>query len=197
MTERQKLSRRKLLLGLATVGVAGAGVGGGTVAYITDDESKTLTFESGSIVLVISPPAMDFDQDDGDEMKETSSLSNSGTLLAKEIQMSGLVLDGSKELQRASELTTFEYRGQGILGKIENRLSDVNNNGIYDLRDLKARVESNPIDLEALVSGDGLDPDGQETAELTIGVTMDYSQITSNSQTLSAELVLSAVQDSS
>jgi len=41
MTEKFKLSRRKALLGLGTIGLAGAGAGVGTSALFTDKESFT------------------------------------------------------------------------------------------------------------------------------------------------------------
>ncbi|WP_135661989.1 SipW-dependent-type signal peptide-containing protein [Halorhabdus rudnickae] len=54
MTERYELSRRKVLAGLGTIGLAGTGAGFGTTAYFNDTESfKDNTLTAGSLDLKV------------------------------------------------------------------------------------------------------------------------------------------------
>lgn len=191
---KTEISRRKLLIGVAGVGAASAVGGAGSYAYLSDQGEAIIEFQSGSIVLKISPETITFDQDDGDEMVESIEVQNIGTLSASQLSLDGVPLSGSNELKVASEVTTLEYRGTDILSNVQSVVPDANGNGIIDLHDLHNHFSSNPYALESQVGGDGLSPGGSETATLTIGVTMDYSQITQNSQTLSASVSLLAQQ---
>ncbi|WP_135661991.1 vWA domain-containing protein [Halorhabdus rudnickae] len=54
MSERYELSRRKVLAGLGTIGLAGAGAGFGTTAYFSDEETyENNTLTAGSLDLTV------------------------------------------------------------------------------------------------------------------------------------------------
>jgi len=153
-----------------------------------------MTFESGSIALDVSPQTLDFGQDRRTVSTATVDISNSGTLQARQLVLSGIELGGSEELQAGAEITTLTYRGTDILGAVEPAAGDTNGNGIFDLDDLSQFVADSGVPLEANVGGNGLAPDGDETASFTVGISFDYSQITENGQTLLARVNFEARQ---
>lgn len=205
------VTRRKLLGGMAIVGAASAGAGAGTYAYITDNETASFSFQSGSIILKISPKIVDFTeeaptennsednpQDDGDEMVTTITIENAGTLKARQLQLVGLTLEGPDDLKKAAEITTVEYEypdgsTQDALSNWEGATDDFNSNGIIDLDDTKQKFDGNyPTNL--LGAGNDLPPGLNGQFKLTLGVTYDYSKITTNGESLTASFEFSASQ---
>lgn len=205
------VTRRKLLGSVAIVGAASAGAGAGTYAYISDNEDASFSFQSGSILLRISPEIVDFtenepdgedstdnQQDDGDEMETTIAIENAGTLTAGALEIVGLTLEGDDDLKSGAELTSVEYEypdgsTHDALSDWEGATDDYNENGITDLADTKQKLDGKgPTSL----LGDGTDLSPDDQFKLTLGVTYDYSQITTNGGILTASFEFSASQQS-
>jgi predicted ribosomally synthesized peptide with SipW-like signal peptide len=78
MSEKLKLSRRKMLAGLGTIGIASGAAGYGTYAAFNDEESQNTTFTAGELDLRVSytasyngvPAARDNDGTDEIELVE-------------------------------------------------------------------------------------------------------------------------------
>jgi predicted ribosomally synthesized peptide with SipW-like signal peptide len=75
MSEKLKLSRRKMLAGLGTIGIASGAAGYGTYAAFNDEESQTTTFTAGELDLRVAYTAsyngekVANDSDDTDEIE--------------------------------------------------------------------------------------------------------------------------------
>jgi hypothetical protein len=176
MTDKAKLTRRKLLAGIATAGVAGVGAGAGTYSYLSDEANTPISFITGSLDVVATPESIDFEEDDGDSMTGTVTLSNKGTLPAKQVHWAGLGITGNANVAKAMKILKITYRGQDVTTVIRDRLSGSGNgNGIFDLHDIHLFLKKHTLRLEDLVDGDGLQSD-DETAELSVTVVVDYSQ---------------------
>jgi len=215
--DNNNVTRRKLLGSMAIVGAASAGAGAGTYAYITDNEDASFSFQSGSIILKISPEIIDFTeekldeensednkQDDGSEMRTTITVTNAGTLPVGRLLLDGMSLvteqSGADDLKKGAEVTTLDVvypngDAESILSSIDDATPDANGNNIFDLADLEDKANAN-TKLEMLRSGDTLKPLNANSFELTIGVTYDYSQVTTNGGSLTASLEFSAIQQS-
>lgn len=206
------ISRRKFLGAVAATGVA-TGVGGaGTYAYITDNSTAEISFQAGSIVLKISPKTIDFtsdtvdsgednEQDDGDEMKTTVTVTNAGTLPVGQLQLDGMSLTGPEDLKKAAEITTVEVNYGGSTsdetstwdGIIAGAGWDEDGDGKSDLIDLNAKLNGGEV-ISLLSSGQTLNPLEDNSLELTLGITYDYSQVTTNGGTLEADFEWTAEQ---
>lgn len=193
MTDKITLSRRALLASIGATGAAAMG-GAGTFATYSDSSDTTLEFESGSIRLRVEPKQLQFQQGSGSELTATVQLTNYGTLTAGQLALSDVELDGSEEVQAGAAVTTFTYRGNDVLDTLETIVGDPNENGLVDLSDLSEFLANDVLELEGLVDGDGLSPNANETVSVTIGVTLDYAQITENSQELSVTVDFAARQ---
>lgn len=198
MSEENKgLSRRRLLGGLAAVGIGSSAGAAGTYAYLSDSKNSELTLQSGSILLKIDPANFTFEQDDGDQMSKTVSISNKGTLEAKQLVLEGIGISGSgSQAASAAEVKAFSYRGNDFMPVVNGEVPDQNGNGIIDLEDLAAHLNNEPFHLEASTGGDGIDPFNKETVELVLAVEMDYSKIDKNGQQFTLSLQFSARQRS-
>lgn len=174
------LTRRRLLGGLTTIGVAGAASGAGTWAYFRDTEESTgNTIDAGTLDLTLS----DRNEGFGDGVSETWTISDArpggeeevtGLTLANEGSLSADHLeiefslderesDGSGGTNDADTmpssaegmaeqfvLTRFEYEWGTVT---LDDLSDANENGIVDLGDLANGNDAVLDDLPAPAEG--------------------------------------------
>lgn len=217
MSKDNNISRRKALAAIAATGAAASIGGAGTYSYITDNETAEISFQAGSIVLKISPKTIDFtseslaagtptaednEQDDGSEMKTTITVTNAGTLPVGRLRLDGLNLGGTADLRAGAEITTMDVvypngDTESILSStrsaVDSDLSDgtAGNNpdgtDIFDLQDLATSVNTGGGGIALLRAGDTLARMEGNDFQLTIGVTFDYSQVTNNGGTLSAD----------
>lgn len=182
------ISRRKLLGSLALVGTASATAGAGTVAYITDNEDASFSFQAGSILLKTEPETVNFtsengSQDTGSEMTETIEISNLGTLPVDELSVSDISMtaDGD-DLKLGADVTTLTFFGP------DGSTTDLTEDPAQSLTAL-----SNDLPLELMGDGDStLSP--QSTVKLKIGITYDYSEVTTNGGLLNADFEFTASQ---
>lgn len=134
------VTRRGLILGALSVGVAGASgiAAGGTVAVFQDVESGRNRIQSGTLNLEFgSPSSLDLTKD----LTPGSSVQSSVELTSPGSQTGWLDVDVSytdsggtasaAAVARELEVTQLDYGGNSQLGQ----LSDSNNNGIVDLED--------------------------------------------------------------
>lgn len=164
---RFKITRRRLLSGVAATGAAAAGTGAGTWAYFQDTETSSgNTIEAGTLDLKIS----DSDEGFGDGVSGTWTLSNakpgdnvisdvtlqnSGSLEADHVEFDISVTEnesngpsGSNEadtkpstasgMAEQFEVTVLTYDGTNVL----SNLSDANGNGIIDIGDIASGNDS-------------------------------------------------------
>lgn len=157
---RFRLTRRRLLGGLAVTGAATGGAGAGTWAYFQDTESSTgNSIDAGTLDLKTS------DSDDngdgatgtwtisnarpGDSVMADLTLRNEGTESADHVEIDFSVTEteatgpsgsdeadskqGADGMTQQFEVTLLTYNGVNIL---EDYMSDANGNGIMDLDDL-------------------------------------------------------------
>jgi predicted ribosomally synthesized peptide with SipW-like signal peptide len=182
------VTRRKLLGSMALVGVASAGAGAGTYAYISDNEEASFSFQAGSILLKTEPETVNFTedaeaQDEGSEMKETITISNLGTLNANTLSVSNIVLDGAEDLKAGADVTTLTFTSP------DGSEADLTTDPPQTLATL-----SNDLPLELIGDADSpLAPQG-DPATLEVGITYDYSEVTTNGGMLSAGFEFTASQ---
>lgn len=192
-----KITRRQLLGGIALTGAASAG-GAGTFAYLTDTGSTDLSFVTGSLEVEHDPQTLDF----GDVAESTVAadvdITNTGSLPARQVVWSDVTISGSTPVAKAMEVTSITYRGDDITEDVRSTIgSSGNGNGILDLHDLAGYLNDNEIDLEGLVGGDGLDPEGGETVTLSIEASVDYSQdgLSEDNMSMQATVEVTGRQD--
>lgn len=161
-----ELTRRRILGGITTAGVAAAGAGAGTMALFQDTESSNgNTVQMGTLDLKLGDTdegygdgvSGEFSADDfkpGDKLHGTVDARNDGSLEADhleiEIEASGTEADGNGSddgdtmpksatgMPSVFEVTTLSYPKQGdnAGGELLENVDDVNNNGITDLDDV-------------------------------------------------------------
>jgi predicted ribosomally synthesized peptide with SipW-like signal peptide len=99
--DKSPLTRRRVLGGMATVGVAGA-VGAGTWARFRDEETKEVTMSAGTLDLQVSddnstPLSVNIDDlANGEAVQDCETLSNAGTVAGRQLSF-GLDITGQSE----------------------------------------------------------------------------------------------------
>lgn len=192
------MKRRRAILGvIALIGVAAAS-GAGTFAYLSDEGSTDLSFVTGSLEVENDPQTLDFGDVAEDTVTADMEITNSGSLPARQVVWSDVTIDGSVQVAKAMEVTTISYRGENITSDVQSQISGSGNgNGILDLHDVATYLNGNEIDVESLVGGDGLDPESNEAATLSISARVDYSQgISEDSMGMQATVEVLGRQDS-
>lgn len=184
-----KITRRSLLGGIAVAGVS-AGAGAGTFAYLQDSEGTDMTINVGTLSLN-STDSFEFKEDGSiqgeDTFETTITIRNEGTLPVRQIILKSIELDDYPELAQWLKLEDITY-GRDDPTSIKSDLkSNENNNGIFDLDDLKQNLESSDVRLEELID-DSEDGNGEvlyvdEEAYLTITAKWDYEQIPGTNST--------------
>lgn len=204
MTERKTISRRGVLVGIASIGAAATGAGIGTHAYLSDQGETELSIDSGSIVLqtteAISVELLE------DSVEVTITVTNDGTLPARRVHLEQLAASGHEGLLAATEVLSLTWKGTEIRGNVERQLdaaADANGNGLFDLEDLSGWLAAteNAVALEATLRDDGEPGDGippGESASLTMTLQIDYSQegmVDAGPHTVSLEALLAGSQE--
>lgn len=144
---KSRLTRRRLLAGVATVGVASAGAGAGTMARFSNAEgSNRNTIEAGVLELTFGTPStLDLTKDlsPGDSVSSSVELVNVSSLVGSlDVDASYTDSNGSAtadDVARELELTSLSYGGTSLLGQVP----DANTNGIVDLMDLATNNQTN------------------------------------------------------
>lgn len=186
------VTRRKLLGSMAIVGAASAGAGAGTYAYITDNETASFSFQAGSILLKTDPSTVNFTaeegaQDDGSEMSDTIHISNLGTLDVGTLELSSVSLsdEAESDLRQGARVTTLTFT------QPDGEKYDLTTDPNQSLAELASEANSSGITLG---EDDPILTPGGGSASLEIGITYDYSEVTSNGGTLDANFEFSATQ---
>ncbi len=123
-----ELSRRKVLGGMATIGVAGAGAGAGTWAFFSDEEtSEGNTVQAGTLGLgdpedvVISTPNADFAP--GDTTSGSITLSEDGNISGGAMDIDTSVTDGN--FAGVLNVTQLDYGGTDVTPDSVTTLADL------------------------------------------------------------------------
>lgn len=182
-----KLTRRRLLGGLAVAGASAAG-GAGTMAYLTDSEATGVTVNVGNLSLD-NTAQFEFSEDPStegeDTFEQTITLENDGSLPVRQVVLSDVVFSQGGSLADALKILDLRYgrdsdpeNTTSILPDVE---SDENGNGIFDLDDLRIILNNGEILLEEIVA-DSETPEGEvlyhgEKSYLYIEAEWDYSKV--------------------
>jgi len=181
MTNDDGISRRKALGGIALTGVAAAGGGAGTFAYLTDSDSVDSVFEVGSLDLETTPSdgALTFESlEEGEENTSTINVCNDGSLPIRNVILDGITIEGDTEVAEAIKVREVRYGGNIVANP--SQISDDNGNEISDLHDLNAWLQPDGQSLTDLTSQgtlNGTDDGGPECTTLVIKTKMDYSKL--------------------
>lgn len=183
-----------MIVGLSTT------AGAGSFAYLTDSGTSDFSFLTGSLEVQTTPDTLDF----GDIAESTAtadvSITNNGSLPARQVQWTGLGISGADAVTvaQAMQIESIEYRGEDVTDGVLDQVQGAGNgNGIFDLDDVSRHLDNDNVDLEGLVGGDGLDPNGNETATLAVTVGVDYSQnITEDNMAMTATVEVTGEQES-
>ena len=178
MTDRKRISRRKLLASAAIIGAGSAVGGAGTYAALSDSGTAELVLQGGSVVLKINPaeasfgPPDSYSANEGEpvEHEATWTVSNTGTLNASSLFLTGIEYTVShsgqatrKQILRGAKITSFEYAGSSV---------EVPDN----LFALGQRLSS-ALELSSTDESAELPAFADETRELTVGIEFDYANI--------------------
>lgn len=182
MSNDKPITRRKLLASAAIVGTGSAIGGAGSYAALSDSGTAELVLQSGSILLKIDPAEASFGPPDsysatqGEpvEHEATWTISNTGTLNASDLFLTGIEYTVSntgkatrEQILRAAKITTFEYAGRAV-------------DGTSNLFALKERLGSGSVELDSTDEAAELPAFENETRELTVGIEFDYSNVDGN-----------------
>lgn len=202
MTDGDGISRRKALGGIALTGVAAAGGGAGTYAYLTDEDSVDSFFEVGSLILETTPSdgSLEFNSlQEGEQNTATIDVCNTGSLPIRNVVLEGIEIRGDTKVAKAIKVREVTYGGGAIIGS--SKLDDYNNSGVSDLQDLDTWIQNeNGRSLTGSTSQgtlNGTDDGGSECAELVIKTEMDYSALSDvpNNASIDAKVKLSGKQE--
>jgi len=196
MTNDDGISRRKALGGIALTGVAAAGGGAGTFAYLTDSDSVDSVFGVGSLDLETTPSdgALTFESlEEGEENTSTINVCNDGSLPIRNVILDGITIEGDTEVAEAIKVREVRYGGNIVANP--SQISDDNGNEISDLHDLNAWLQPDGQSLTDLTSQgtlNGTDDGGPECTTLVIKTEMDYSELSdvSDNASISASVDL-------
>lgn len=140
MDEKKQMSRRKALAAIGTVGVAAAGSGAGTYAYLSDEKSLGTRFETGSLLVSVSPSngtLENLDLDEGEQSDSTIKICNEGTLPVRNVLVSGVnfrskAIDDPEVIAGALDVVSIQYDGvdvtSALLGSSSGTLQDLATN---------------------------------------------------------------------
>lgn len=189
-----RMSKRKLLALILAVGILSASGGAGTYAYLSDSGTTEVSFLTGSLDVVTTPNTLDFEEDNGDNMTAKVNITNEGSLDAGKVEWSQVSVSGSNDVARAMEIKTVSYRSSGITSSLNETIGDKNNNGIFDLDDIRVYLDNSTINLEDETGGGVLS--SGETVWLFIEVEIDYSQpgITEDNMKMTAVIEITGTQ---
>lgn len=99
MSERYELSRRKVLAGLGTIGLAGAGAGFGTTAYFSDTESfENNTLTAGTL-----------------DMSVTASVEAANEYWAEQVNLEELEVTADGEIETGLQVEDIKPGDWGII----------------------------------------------------------------------------------
>jgi predicted ribosomally synthesized peptide with SipW-like signal peptide len=196
MTDGDGISRRKALGGIALTGVAAAGGGAGTYAYLADSDSVDSMFEVGSLDLETTPSggALTFESlAEGEQNTSTIDVCNDGSLPIRNVILDGITISGDTEVAKAIKVREVTYGGDSVADP--SQIGDDNDNGISDLHDLNAWLQPDGLSLTSSTSQgtlNGTDAGGGECTTLVIKTEMDYSVLSdvSDNASISASVDL-------
>lgn len=172
----KRSKRRTLLVASLVVAVALGAGGAGTYAYLTDGDGTALTFTSGSLEIVSEPDTLEFGPDSETNHTATIEVRNEGTLPARTLNWTNLALEGSNATVVAKSLEVLEVEWNE--SSVDAGVTDRNGNGIVDLHDYADKINSGDIALGGLPS--------EGSAEFSVSVRFDYSQLTGDEMELEA-----------
>jgi predicted ribosomally synthesized peptide with SipW-like signal peptide len=178
MTNDDGISRRKALGGIALTGVAAAGGGAGTFAYLTDSDSVDSAFEVGSLNLETTPSdgTLTFESlAEGEQNTSTIDVCNDGSLPIRNVILDGITIEGDTEVAKAIKVREVRY-GEEVVATSPD-IGDPNDNGISDLHDLDSWLRKGVSLTKKTSQGalNGTDDGGPECTLLVIKTEMDYS----------------------
>ncbi|WP_136688274.1 vWA domain-containing protein [Halorhabdus amylolytica] len=158
MSERYELSRRKVLAGLGTIGLASAGTGLGTTAYFSDEETyENNTLTAGSLDLKV----------DWEEHYYDGSVE--GVTLADDPTNADYVLPALEPLQAPNVLQNGEYRKDAPVGTLQVSSPDDALPIALNFDDKDAFWDTTAIEAFPDVDDDGVQEDFHETYEVGEG----------------------------
>lgn len=187
---------RKALLAIIVIGVA-ATASAGTLALLTDTGTSEFSLMTGSLDVEATPATLNFGDIAEGSMTADVQVTNTGSLPARQVEWTELTISGADgtDVAQALVLSKIEYRGSDITSDVESAAGDQNGNGIFDLHDVNQHLQSNEFALENMTGGDGLDPNGGETATLSVTGEIDYTQnITEDNMEMTAGVVIEGEQ---
>lgn len=186
MTDNDGISRRKALGGIALTGVAAAGGGAGTFAYLTDSDSVDSVFEVGSLDLETTPSdgALTFESlAEGEQNTSTIAVCNDGSLPIRNVILDGITITSDTsdtadaiKVAKAIKVRDVRYGGETVAGP--SNITDANGNGISDLHDFDTWLGDSGLSLtDSTGQGtlNGTDAGDGECTTLVIKTEMDYS----------------------
>lgn len=160
-----KLTRRKVLGGLALAGASAAG-GAGTYAFLSDEESLSINLETGELDLILSEDTVAFEGDPGEILTATVDVSNGGTLAAGSICLTDMDLSGDTGIADDAVLFQASWAGESFLPAIESGTGS----SPTTLLELSNYLENNEICIDDTVA-----PGDEES--LAIAVAIDYENV--------------------
>ncbi len=151
-----RLTRRRLLGATATIGVASASAGVGTMAYFSDSVSSDENrIEAGTMELHLFGGTSGGDGGNGewvmqaakpgDEIPGEITLTNQGTIEADHVQLA-FDFEEPEGMVERFRIDQLVYGSTGSTIDITDGLNDANGNGILDLKDLTAEANSDALD---------------------------------------------------
>lgn len=159
--------------------MAAGGSAVGTYAYLTDTGASDVGFQIGSLSIETDPAdgELDFRDLDENEINESNiQICNTGTLPVRDVVITGIDIQGHKEVANALEVQEATLDGEDIMGVLHS--GDQNGNGIIDLGDVAAHMAGKQVSLVSDLGAGGLQKN--ESGEggckmLSIVTRMDYS----------------------
>lgn len=201
MIDNDGISRRKALGGIALTGVAAAGGGAGTFAYLTDSDSVDSVFEVGSLDLETTPGdgALTFESlAEGEQNTSSINVCNDGSLPIRNVILDEITIEGDTEVAKAIKVREVRYGGESVASSSD--IQDPNDNGISDLHDLNAYLGDSGLSLTSSTNQgtlNGTDDGGPECTTLVVKTEMDYSGLSDvpNNASITVEVNLSGEQE--